>query len=61
MAKRRQYTAQADTGRDYIECQFWSEHRAGSRANFDDARAEYRRRHGHAPRILRTVRDDATY
>ena len=56
---KRQYTAHADTGRDYIYFQFYSEHRAGSKANKEDARREYKKRHGGpAPRIISTQRSE---
>lgn len=50
----RLYTAEADTGRDYITFTFFSNHRAGSKANFADAVREYRRKHGHGVQIIRT-------
>ena len=52
------YTAKADTGRDYITFQFTSAHRANSKANKDDARRAYCRKHGHAPQIISTTRDE---
>lgn len=58
---KRQYTAHADTGRDFVEFPFMSEHRAGSKKNHEDARREYKARHGYAPKIIRTYRDDADY
>ena len=42
----KQYTASADTGRDYVKFEFWSEHRANSKANFEDAIKHYKKKHG---------------
>lgn len=58
MMKERIYSAQADTGRDFVEFQFTSSHRAGSKANFEDAKMEYRRMHGHGVKIIRTYLDE---
>lgn len=58
MMKERIYSAQADTGRDFIEFQFTSSHRAGSKANFEDAKAAYKRRHGYTVKIIRTFKDE---
>ena len=52
--KERQYTAHADTGRDYISFEFYSEHRANSKANIEDAKAYYKRKHGHTINVLST-------
>lgn len=54
MKKERLYTAKADTGRDFITFIFFSEHRAGSKANFADALKEYKSNHGHCVKILDT-------
>lgn len=50
----RHYMAWVDTGRDYIEFEFTSTHRAGSKANFEDAKRQYKRRHGHNVTIQQT-------
>lgn len=50
----RQYTAYADTGRDYITFEFYSEHRANSKANKEDANRYYKRMHGHGLKIIST-------
>lgn len=54
MKRLRHYMANADTGRDYIEFEFTSEHRAGSKANHEDAKNYFRRKHGHGIKILST-------
>ena len=56
--KKRLYTAQADTGRDFVSFQFMSAYRAGSKANFEDANIAYKRAHGHGVKILKTFRDE---
>lgn len=47
----RQYSAYADNGRDYISFEFYSEHRANSKANFEDAIKYYKRQHGRNMKI----------
>lgn len=50
------YIAQADTGRDFIEFVFYSEHRANSKANIEDAQKCYKKFHGHRLyQIKRTI------
>lgn len=51
----RRYIAYADTGRDFIEFEFYSFYRANSKKNIDDAKNEYRKKHGHAVKILQTT------
>lgn len=51
----RRYIAYADTGRDFIEFEFYSFHRANSLLNKRDAIAEYIKKHGHAVKILQTT------
>ncbi len=41
------YSATADTGRDFVSFDFTSCHRANSKANFDDAVIEYKKKHGY--------------
>ena len=57
--KSRKYTAYWDDGHDRGEFEFYSDHRANSKANLDDAQREYRSRHGYARfkqiEIMRTV------
>ena len=43
----RRYMAFADTGRDFIEFVFNSEHRANSKGNYEDAIRAYRRMYGY--------------
>ena len=50
----RQYTAYADTGRDYITFEFYSNHRANSKQNKEDANRTYKRKHGHDVKIIET-------
>lgn len=50
----RNYMAYADNGRDYVEFEFCSEHRANSKANKEDAMKDYKRKHGHGIKIIRT-------
>lgn len=38
MKKMREYLAQADSGSDFWEFTFYSESRAGSKKNFEDAK-----------------------
>lgn len=52
---KRQYTALADTGRDYISFEFYSEHRANSKANIEDAQNYYKRNHGHKVNVMETI------
>lgn len=52
---QRRYIAYADTGRDFIEFEFHSFHRANSKKNTDDAKSEYIKKHGHAVKILQTT------
>lgn len=42
----RQYTAFCDDGHDFFSFEYYSTHRAGSKANEEDARDYYRRKHG---------------
>jgi len=53
---KRKYEAYADNGRDYFTFEFYSEHRAGSKANIEDAQKEYKKKHGHDVKILDTMR-----
>lgn len=45
--KTRTYVACYDDGHDFGEFEFYSGHRAGSKANLDDAKATARRKYGH--------------
>ena len=45
--KERDYIAQYDDGHDYGVLFFTSTHRAGSKANLDDARAQACKKYGH--------------
>ncbi len=42
----RKYLANTDDGHDYSSFEFYSEHRATSKANLEDAKAEARRKYG---------------
>ena len=42
----RKYLATFDNGHDYFEVEFESEHRAGSKANAEDARYTMKQKHG---------------
>lgn len=46
MKKERRYIAWCDDGHDRFEFRYTSTHRNGSRANIDDLRTQYRRKHG---------------
>ena len=59
--EERLYEAKADNGHDYLYFQFYSTHRAGSKANHEDARREYKRLHGYAPKILETYRTNEEF
>ena len=52
------YCAQAESpdGKDIIHFFFYSKSRANSKQNIADAKAEYRRKHGHTVNVLRTWR-----
>ena len=50
----RHYLAVGDTGRDFIDFEFYSSHRANSKANYEDAQREYRRKHGHGINVIQT-------
>lgn len=52
---KKDFTAYADTGRDFITFEFSSDHRAGSKANIADAQAEYKRLHGHKVKVTKTI------
>ena len=58
----RKYLADYDDGHDFGTFEFYSEHRANSKANIEDAKSEARKRYGHARaariEILSTVRWD---
>lgn len=56
MGKIRKYEAQGDTGKDFIFFEFYSEYRAGSKANIEDAHKEYKKKHGHDIRILKVLK-----
>lgn len=59
-SKNRLYIAYCDDGRSYFEFYFYSAHRAGSKANADDAREHYASRHGQRNfKILSVSRSDA--
>lgn len=49
--QERQYSAYADTGAYYVGFEFYSTHRANSKANFEDAIKHYKKKHGHRARI----------
>ena len=44
--KERLYTAFYDDGHDYGSFEFYSSHRANSKANLEDAKRVFRQRHG---------------
>ena len=46
--RERRYTACYDDGHDYGSFTFWSEHRAGSKANKEDAMKQFIRTYGYA-------------
>lgn len=48
MKKERLYIAYWDDGHDYGEFEFYSTHRANSKANIDDAYSEYLKKYGHS-------------
>lgn len=48
---KRQYTAYADNGRDYVTFEFESTHRANSKCNLLDARIQYKKKHGYRNNI----------
>lgn len=50
----RKYGAVADNGRDFIDFEFYSDHRANSKINKQDAQKEYKLKHGYAPKIIST-------
>jgi hypothetical protein len=53
---KRTYIARIDTGRDFVYFVFYSEHRANSKANIEDAKKTYKRKHGHNPyKVTRTT------
>ena len=54
MRRNKKYLAYADNGRDFIEFEFFSFYRANSKKNIDDAKNEYRKKHGYAPKIIST-------
>lgn len=43
----RWYVAHADTGRDYVDFMFQSDHNANSELNKEDAQEEYYQKHRH--------------
>lgn len=55
MKEKRTFLAFADTGRDYVEFEFLSVHRANSKANINDAVQEYKRKHGHGTKVTSTL------
>ncbi len=50
---KRKYLASTDNGHDYSSFEFYSEHRAGSKANLEDAKAEMRRKFGRSAAYTR--------
>ena len=48
---KRKYLAIWDDGHDTGSFYFYSEHRAKSKANLEDAYKEYRRKHGNSHKI----------
>ena len=46
MKSERKYLASCDDGHDYFQFEFYSEHRANSKANKEDAVIEARKRYG---------------
>lgn len=42
----RQYTACCDDGHDYFSFEYYSNHKANSKANEEDARNYYKNQHG---------------
>lgn len=52
----RQYTAYCDNGHEYFDFEFYSEHRANSKANIEDAKRHYKRKHGNGYiKVIRTA------
>lgn len=56
---KRWYTAYWDDGHDHGEFDFFSEHRADSRANMEDARDESYRKYGYRKTITSTRLKDS--
>lgn len=52
--KERKYIAKGDNGRDFVTWEFYSTHRAYSKANFEDAKRRYKSLHGHGIKVLDT-------
>ena len=52
----RKYEAYADNGHDYFTFEFYSKHRANSKANIEDAKREYRHKHGRSIKVINTCR-----
>lgn len=53
------YLCRADDGHDFFEFEFYSNHRANSKANYEDAKKEYRKKHGKRNfKIIDTTRYD---
>lgn len=46
MKNERRYIARLDDGHDYSTIEYYSTHRAGSKANEEDCRREMRRKYG---------------
>ena len=43
---KRRYVAWADNGDNFFEFEFFSEHRANSKANYEDAIRQWKSKHG---------------
>lgn len=55
----RKYLCRADDGHDFFEFEFYSKHRANSKANYEDAKKKYRKCYGKRNfKILDTFRYD---
>lgn len=57
----RTYIAHCDDGHDFFDCEFESEHRANSKANYEDAKRKINKSHGRNSRsyiILKTYIKD---
>lgn len=57
----RKYIATFDNGHDYFTVEFESEHRAGSKANAEDAKYALRRKHGYGFFRVATLKSVSRY
>lgn len=47
MGKERKYLASCDDGHDHFQFEFYSEHKANSKANIEDAMNYHNKHYGH--------------